>query len=229
MSAIVVRFLGTRRALPSGLPDVPDATLLTLAGTRGGPSASDGGQFALIGLAGQEQMVRLVPGYLRELIELEQLKRSMTDRMAAAYARATHGEDDFARLAITGVDEHGRMHGFSAGWADLEALIDGEIVERTVTPAHDTLVQRFVYSPRLWASSVAAAALFLLVSTAFATGTVRPSPPPASAAVPGRADAHAGYAAATGDWRVRADGAGAAADGDTDTDTRATSDRCRRS
>ena len=184
MSAIVVRFLGPRRPRASGLPDLEDATLLTIRGLRGGPSARSGGQFALIGVAGQEHLSGLVPQYLRSLIELEH-EPSMSDRLGLAYLQATHGEDDFARLAMTGVDEQGIVHSFTAGWADLDALIDAQVVERSVTAARDSLLQRFVYSPRLWASSLAAAAVFLLVSTAFATGTVRPSPPPAPTAIAG--------------------------------------------
>jgi serine/threonine protein phosphatase PrpC len=195
MSAIVVRFLGARRPGAFGVlagqrrrstrPEhLEDATLLTVHGTRGGPSELSGGQFALIGLAGHELVHRLVPRYLRGLIELEH-EPSMSDRMGVAYLQATHGEDDFARLAMTGVDEHGVAHSFTAGWADLDELIDVQIGERSVTAARDTLLQRFVYSPRLWASSLAAACVFLLVSTAFATGTVRPAPPPAPTAVAG--------------------------------------------
>jgi serine/threonine protein phosphatase PrpC len=188
MSAIVVRFLGRRRAAAMHQPRLQDATLLTVHGTHGGPSVSAGGQFAMIGLAaaGQGHLNTLVPGFLRGVLESEQ-QSSLTDRMVTAYRQAARGGDNAARLAVTAVDEAGHTHAFSAGaWTDLAALIDVEIVERSVTPARDSLLQRFVYSPRLWASTIAAAAVFLLVSTAFATGTVRPAAPPPPTAVPGQ-------------------------------------------
>ncbi len=188
MSAIVVHFVGPRRATGVAAPRgaVRDATLLTLRGTRGGPSVASGGQFALIGLAGQEHVRTLVPGFLRRLLESEQ-QSMLTDRMAAAYRSVSRPGDNSVRLAITAVDESGRVHAFSAGWAGIETLVGAEIVERSVTPARDSPLQRFVYSPRVWASSIAAAAVFLLVSTAFATGTVRPSAPPPPTGVPGQA------------------------------------------
>jgi hypothetical protein len=74
---------------------------------------------------------------------------------------------------------------FSAGLPDLTALFDVSIGERVVDAARDSPLQRFVYSPRLWASTLAALAVFLLVSTAFATGTVRPTPPPVPTVLPG--------------------------------------------
>jgi serine/threonine protein phosphatase PrpC len=185
MSAIAVHFVGHRRPAAVSAPRLGDATLLTLRGTRGGPSAASGGQFALIALAGQEHVHSLLPGFLRRVLESEQ-QSTLTDRMAAAYRGVGSAADASVRLAITAVDEASRVHAFSANLAGLDALVDAEIVERSVTPARDSALQRFVYSPRLWASSIAAAAIFLLVSTAFATGTVRPSAPPPPTAVPGQ-------------------------------------------
>ena len=185
MSGIVVRFVGQRRLAASRQPRLEDATLLTLHGTHGGPSASAGGQFAMIGLAGRDQLTTLLPGFLRGVLESEH-RSTLTDRMTAAFRRASRGGDNSVRLAMTAVDETGHVHAFSAGWTDLAALVDVQIVERSVAPARDSLLQRFVYSPRLWASSIAAVAIFLLVSTAFATGTVRPAAPPPPTAVPGQ-------------------------------------------
>jgi serine/threonine protein phosphatase PrpC len=185
MSAIVVRFRGQRGgARGAGRSTSRDATLFTLQGTHGGALPSSGGQFALIGLVGQEHVRTLLPSFLHALIEHDP-PASMVDRMAAAYRQARHGEREPARLAVKAVDEHGLLSEFSSGWADLDALVNVQFVERSVSPARDSLLQRFVYSPRLWASSIAAAAVFLLVSTAFATGSVRPAPPPAPSARPG--------------------------------------------
>jgi serine/threonine protein phosphatase PrpC len=183
MSAIVVRFRGPRHA--SGLPRLQDATLFTLQGTHGGPNASSGGQLALVGLAGREQLGTLVPRFLRGVIEHEQAPTT-AERLTQAFEAAARGESGPVRLSVMAVDEQGLLSELSTGWADLDGLVDVRIVERSVAPARENLVQRFVYSPRVWGSSVAAAALFLLVSTAFATGTVRPSPPPAPTPAPGQ-------------------------------------------
>jgi hypothetical protein len=59
------------------------------------------------------------------------------------------------------------------------------IVARGVSGARESRFRRFVYAPRLWAPTLAALAVFALVSSAFATGTLRPAPPPASAPLPG--------------------------------------------
>jgi serine/threonine protein phosphatase PrpC len=185
MSAIVVRFRAPRRAGPAGRPLLQDAALLTLQGIHGGPTASSGGQFGLIGLAGREQLTTLVPTLLRGVIEHEQAP-TMADRLTAAFENAARGQAEPARLSVIAVDEQGLLNELSSGWADLDRLVDVRIVERRVTAARDNLLQRFAYSPRVWGSSVAAAALFLLVSTAFATGTVRPSPPPAPTSAPGQ-------------------------------------------
>jgi hypothetical protein len=47
--------------------------------------------------------------------------------------------------------------------------------------ARETPLQRFLYTPAIWGTSLAALAVFLVVSTAFATGTIRPAPPHPSA------------------------------------------------
>ncbi|MBV9579358.1 MAG: protein phosphatase 2C domain-containing protein [Chloroflexi bacterium] len=186
MSAIVVRFVGPRRARAVRPASLQDATLVTLQGTHGGPKPASGGQLALIGLLGNEHLDGLLPPFLRAMVESEQEQElSMLDRMRAASARAAPDGDTAERLAVKAVDERGRLHAFSAGWAELDALVDVGIVERRVAPAHDSLLQRVVYQPRLWGASLAALAVFLLVSTAFATGTVRPAPPPAATAEAG--------------------------------------------
>src|SRR6185437_9049177 len=71
------------------------------------------------------------------------------------------------------------------GLPAVATLLDVGIGDRTVAVARDSVWQQFVYSPRVWASTVATLAVFLLVSTAFATGTVRPAPPRAPTPMPG--------------------------------------------
>jgi hypothetical protein len=51
------------------------------------------------------------------------------------------------------------------------------IASRAVVPARDTRVARMLRTPSIWGGALASLAVFALVSTAFATGTVRPAPP----------------------------------------------------
>jgi hypothetical protein len=70
----------------------------------------------------------------------------------------------------------------------LDAQSDGirvRIVSRQVAPAHETPLQKFLYTPLLWASTVAGVAVIVLLSSAFASGAIRPAPPPAPTARPG--------------------------------------------
>lgn len=181
MSAIVVRYRGPR---PAGGPTtrLDNARLFSVLGTRGGPEPTSGGNFGLVCLADRRESTALVPGFVRDWLESEQ--QPMPERLTDAYARSVGGAEQ-PRFAALARDEHGGLHAFSAGLPDLTALLDVSIGERSVDAPRDNPVQRFLYSPRLWASSIAAMAVFLLVSTAFATGTVRPAPPPAPSPAPG--------------------------------------------
>jgi serine/threonine protein phosphatase PrpC len=183
MSAIVVRFDGTRQAGGGSTPRLEDARLFSVLGTRGGPKPGSGGNFGMVCLAGQKNGATLVPGFLRFWLESEH-QAEMTERLNGAYVRSMPGQDQ-TRFAALARDEAGQSHAFSAGLPDLTALFDVSIGERVVDAARDSPLQRFIYSPRLWASTLAGLGLFLLVSTAFATGTVRPAPPPVPTVLPG--------------------------------------------
>jgi serine/threonine protein phosphatase PrpC len=183
MSAIVVRFEGPRPAVGGLTPRLEDARLFSLFGTRGGPRPASGGNFGMVCLAGQQHGSTLVPGFLRNWLESEE-QASLPERLNSAYARSIPGQEQ-TRFAALARDEAGRTNAFSSGLPDLSTLFDVSIGERVVDAARDSPLQRFVYSPRLWASTLAALSLFLLVSTAFATGTVRPAPPPVPTVLPG--------------------------------------------
>jgi hypothetical protein len=103
--------------------------------------------------------------------------------MSAAFVNALPRGNQ-THLAALALDERGEQHVFSSGWVDM-SLLPVDIAQRTVLPARDSVLQRFIYAPKLWASSLAALAMLLLVSTAFATGTVRPAPPSAPTVAPG--------------------------------------------
>jgi serine/threonine protein phosphatase PrpC len=177
MSAIVVRFDGLRKPVRAVPTRLEDARLFSMLGCHGGPERTGGGNFGMVCLAGQQFGATLVPTFLRGFLEADH-EASMPDRFGAAYVASMPIQGQ-ARFAALGRDEAGAMYAFSAGLPDLTALFAVDILERTVEAARDSAFQRFIYSPRLWASSLAAFAVFLLVSTAFATGTVRPAPPPA--------------------------------------------------
>src|SRR5437588_8778228 len=59
------------------------------------------------------------------------------------------------------------------------------ITSRTVHVARESPLQKFIYNPSIWGSTVAGLAVLMLLSTAFATGTIRPAPPPAPTPAPG--------------------------------------------
>jgi hypothetical protein len=183
MSAIVVRFDGVRQPASATARRLEDARLFAVFGTHGGPRPSSGGYFGLICLAGQHNGATLVPSFLSSYLESEH-QASAADRLRAAYLASMPGEAQ-TRFAALARDEGGESHTFSAGLPDLTTLFDVGISERSVEAARDSAVQRFIYSPRVWASSLAVLALLLLVSTAFATGTVRPAPPPVPTVAPG--------------------------------------------
>lgn len=182
MSAVVVRFDGRRRSHGADVPRLDDTSLVTALGTRGGPTRTSGGQFGLVCLAGQERGVSAAPALISQFIQSEQ-HDDVPQRLSSAFLRAIpHGNQ--AHLAALVMDEQGVQHVFSSSGADIESLGFG-ITERSVAPARDSAFQRFIYTPRLWAATLAALAMFALVSTAFATGTVRPAPPAAAIQAPG--------------------------------------------
>jgi hypothetical protein len=183
MSAIVVRYNGARRrsVLPPAL-QLDETTLVTLSGTYGGPESNTSGQFGLICLAGQEHGATVVPGFVHSFLQSEQ-NPDLPDRINSAFLNALPGRDQ-ARFGVLASDAHGDAELFSSGGVDIPQF-GGRIVERNVPLARESAFQKFVYAPRLWAPSVAGVALFLLVTTAFATGTVRPAPPPAATQAPG--------------------------------------------
>jgi serine/threonine protein phosphatase PrpC len=183
MSAIVVRFDGLRHAQrPVAGLGMDDARLLSVLGTHGGPTTASGGTFGLVCLAEQSEE-SLIPGFLRDWIESEH-QVPAADRLCLAYLKSQPGPRR-SRFAALARDESGQSYAFSEGSPELSAVLDVSITERTVAGARDSAWQRFIYRPRLWGSTLAALAVFLLVSTAFATGTVRPAPPPAPTALPG--------------------------------------------
>jgi hypothetical protein len=57
---------------------------------------------------------------------------------------------------------------------------------RVVSAARESPFQKFLYTPKIWASTAAGLAIFLLMGTAFASGTIRPAPPPAPTPLPGQ-------------------------------------------
>jgi serine/threonine protein phosphatase PrpC len=180
MSAIAVRFDGSRQVARTPVPRLEDACLFALIGTHGGPQPASGGNFGLIGLASQQDGTSHLGTFARNWLESEH-QAAPFERLSTAFVTSME-HNRFAALAR---DEAGGLHPFSAGLPELTALFDVGIEERSVEAAHDSALQRLRYRPRLWASGLAALALFLLVSTAFATGTVRPAPPPAPTSVPG--------------------------------------------
>ena len=182
MSAIVVRYDGHRRLHRADVPRLQDTSLVTALGTRGGPMRMSGGQFGMVCLAGQELGASAAPAVIAHLIRSEQ-REDLPQRLSSAFLRAIpHGnQSHFAALVL---DEQSSQHAFSSSGADMESLGFG-IAQRSVAPARDSALQRFIYTPRVWASSLAALAMFALVSTAFATGTVRPAPPPVPTPAPG--------------------------------------------
>ncbi|MBV9132051.1 MAG: protein phosphatase 2C domain-containing protein, partial [Chloroflexi bacterium] len=169
MSAIVVRFDGDRRAGRTAGSRLDDARLFSVLGTHGGPWIKPvaGGNFGLVCLAAERFGTTIVPTFLRNLLESEH-RAALPERLNAAYVASMPIQEQ-ARFAALARDETGARYAFSAGSPDLTALFSVDIAERTVEPARDSAYQRFIYSPRLWASSLAAFAVFLLVSTAFAT------------------------------------------------------------
>jgi serine/threonine protein phosphatase PrpC len=120
MSAIVVRFDGARRiGRLAGVPRLDDASLFTLHGTHGGPTAAAGGQFGLVCLAGQDQnTTTAMPTFLRHFIESEHLADTQ-DRLANSFLRAMPGRGQ-ARFAAVALDGGGRSHRFSSGGAQVD-------------------------------------------------------------------------------------------------------------
>jgi len=190
MSAIVVRFGGQRRAArPASIPQLGDARLLTVVGTHGGPSPDAGGQFGLICLAGRgEPGATQVPAFLRQFIESEH-HGGVADRLAAAFVQATPRalSTGQARFGVLALDDQGRSHAFAAGGAGVGpgSELPARITARVVMPARETRLQRLIRTPSIWGPAIAALAIFALVTSAFATGTVRPAPPPAPTPRPG--------------------------------------------
>lgn len=186
MSAIVVRFDGRRRATrPAALPSLADGSLVTVLGTRGGPAPEAGGQFGMVCLAdGSERSV--VPAFLRHFVESE---GTDGDRLGTAFLKASPHAPAATRAGfrVLAVDEQGQSHTFSAGGASVGPGTDVpvRIAARAVIPPRETSLQRLVRTPSIWGPAIAALAIFALVSTAFATGTVRPAPPPVPTPRPG--------------------------------------------
>ncbi len=187
MSAIVVRFDGLRsvgRAAPAA--DSADASLITVVGTHGGPTPDAGGYFGMACLTNRG--APLAAACVRELVESEH-RADIQDRLAAAFSQATSRGDnsDPPPSAVLAVDARGARHAFSSGGVSLAAgsKVPVSIAERTVSAARETRVQRLARTPGVWGPAIAALAIFLVVSTAFATGTVHPAPPPAPPPRPG--------------------------------------------
>jgi serine/threonine protein phosphatase PrpC len=191
MSAIVVRFDGQRRlGSPPRTAHADDASLVTVVGTHGGPTPDAGGQFGLICRASRDSGSTLVPSFLRQFIESEhQGEAGVEARLAAAFLNATpHGQTSSrSHFAVLAVDYQGQSHTFSSGGAGVGPGSDlpARIAARVVPAARETAVQRMLRNPSIWGPAIAALAIFVLVSTAFATGTVRPAPPPAPTSRPG--------------------------------------------
>jgi hypothetical protein len=74
----------------------------------------------------------------------------------------------------------------SLGGSRADAIIV-HITPRVVAPARDGALQRLLWTPSAWASALALLAMFAVIGTAFATGTIRPAPPAAAAPRPGEA------------------------------------------
>jgi serine/threonine protein phosphatase PrpC len=116
MSAIVVRFDGSRRGRPATFGQaIPGARLLCVLGTHGGPTPEAGGQFGLICLAGRDGGATAAPAFLRTFIESEHAGE-MPDRLSASFCAATPRGDQ-ARFAVLAVDAVGTSHTFSSGGA----------------------------------------------------------------------------------------------------------------
>src|SRR5437016_3460402 len=60
------------------------------------------------------------------------------------------------------------------------------IAPRNVIAARETPLQKFIYTPRVWASTLASIAVLLLLGSAVASGAIRPAPPPAPTPAPGQ-------------------------------------------
>jgi serine/threonine protein phosphatase PrpC len=191
MSAIAVRFAGRRRQGPRPLVTRPDdASLVTLVGTHGGPTPDAGGQFAMVCATGRNTNPALVPKFVRQFIEFEHEGQGEAgDRLAAAFLKAMPDspQREHSRFAVLAVDDHGTRHTFSSGGASIGPGSDlpVHITARVVAAARETPLQRLIRTPSAWGPAVAALGVFALVSTAFATGTVRPAPPPAPPPRPG--------------------------------------------
>src|SRR5579859_417977 len=71
------------------------------------------------------------------------------------------------------------------GFGGDPAALRVRITQRNVAPARETALQKFFYTPRIWASSVASLVVVVLLGTAFASGTIRPAPPPLPTLAPG--------------------------------------------
>ena len=123
---------------------------------------------------------------MRHFIESE---GDVGDRLGAAFLKAAPRSPAGiqARFGVLAVDEQGQSHTFSSGGASVGPGSDVpvRIAARAVTPPRETPLQRLVRTPSIWGPAIAALAIFALVSTAFATGTVRPAPPPVPTPRPG--------------------------------------------
>jgi hypothetical protein len=176
MSGIVVRFDGrgaNARATPLAGFEDGEASLISVLGTHGGPTRAAGGQFGLVCVAGKADGATAAPPFLRSFLESEHID-ALDDRLSGAFLRATP-RGDRARFAAVAVDTAGGMSSFAAGGVRLPAR--AKIARRHVLAARETPIHKFIYTPQIWASTLASLGLLLLVSTAFATGTIRPAPP----------------------------------------------------
>jgi serine/threonine protein phosphatase PrpC len=116
MSAIVVRFDGRQHGPRSAhAPRMDNASLITVHGTHGGPTATAGGQFGMICLAGQDQGGTAIPAFLRAYFESEHSAHA-DDRLADSFLRAMPSPEQ-ARFAALAVDHTGETRAFSSGGA----------------------------------------------------------------------------------------------------------------
>jgi serine/threonine protein phosphatase PrpC len=117
MSAIVVRFAGSRRTGRTALlPRMDAASLITIHGTHGGPTLAAGGQFGLICLAGHDGGALAIPAFMRHYIESEH-HGPVDDRLTTALGRAMPGEGQARSFAVLAVDHAGTSCAYSADGA----------------------------------------------------------------------------------------------------------------
>ena len=179
MSAIVIRYEGGRAAGAGPASAGEAGVMLTLLGTEGSPSRG-GGQFGLVCLADQTAAANVVPAFARAfLASADTLTLDAQMEQALLASGAVEAGSRFAARAQN--DAGDRSLVTTGGQAPPEV----RVTTQRVGVARETPLQRFLYTPAIWGTSLAALAVFLLVSTAFATGTIRPAPPHPSAPRPG--------------------------------------------